>query len=293
MGATGGGKPEGPPKAKRPWFPVADGLIDHLGWLTGARLAVFLVVLSRTKYQPEWEPFSLAELSRLAHLSRSTAHRALTELASLGPEIRGVDGTLIGRRKYLRYRASWKGRPGKVEVARWIRGNNVFNSSDLAFVGSHQRDESCSGLHGDSKPLPFNDIERVDTAGGTAISRERGWIPSAGRFVPSVGRSVLSVGRIKSELTSLQELTRSLDSEISEEREVSGTESPEGTARGPAAGDPDLSLGSDLGTDPEGADGGVSQGRGGSPFGVSASEGLAACRRQLEELRRQREGGER
>lgn len=69
---------------QRPWFAVADGLIDHFDWINGARLQVYLVILRHTKFGPTWEGWTVDQIATAACVCEREARRTLYELARPG-----------------------------------------------------------------------------------------------------------------------------------------------------------------------------------------------------------------
>ena len=107
------------PRIVRPFAPLALGIEDHLTWLKGTRLSVFILVVLHTKDAPWWTGWRLSDVARTIDVTERQARRALAELHAVAPI--PPRGQTTGRR-YIDWKPGVGRRPNKVKVLHWIKG---------------------------------------------------------------------------------------------------------------------------------------------------------------------------
>lgn len=235
-----------PPPVQRPYFPVAEGILDHIrrGTLRGLRLELFLLILRHTNYAGEWSGWTIPDMARSLGADVEAVRRALHGLARPA-----------GRRSprtYIDLRLSQRGSRTKhwLRVRRWIRGcgeadgqvstnqsdneqpprlDRGLDTSVDSEGGDRCREEGSqvSGNQSDNDQPPVQGRRSTTKVHTLYTSVEQTLVQTGGK--PSFRQGVPPVfdrGSAKL-LQRAQQLRALLDSEeIEEEREVSSTPPP-------------------------------------------------------------------
>ena len=145
---------------ERPFFAVADGIFDHLEWVDGARLKVFLLILRHTKHRPVWTGWTFPWIARELRLDERTVRAALYELAAESPI--PPRGQLFGR-TYIQVetgRGSAAYKSNRITLLNWIRTPRNTGAEALMDEDSSGNVENCvdggteSGSTGPVNPGP-------------------------------------------------------------------------------------------------------------------------------------------
>ena len=87
-------KRERSPRANRKYVPLAPGIVDHLRYLKGCRLSVYVLILTKTAYKHRWTGWKTQEIADIVAYKPRRVRSALRELA----QVNGVTN-----RKYIQH----------------------------------------------------------------------------------------------------------------------------------------------------------------------------------------------